>query len=355
MASLLLRGVHKSFGTTVVLSDIDQEIKQGEFVTLLGRSGCGKTSLLRIIAGISPASGGEIYLDGKRIDHLPPEKRDVAMVFQTYALFPHMSVRKNLAFGLRMRNVEPQEQARRIDHAVSICQLGGLLERMPRELSGGQQQRVALARAIVMQPALLLFDEPLSNLDAKLRESLREELVALHRRVGTTSLYVTHDQSEAMTMSDRIVLMHNGRIVESGTPLHLYQRPQNEFTANFLGQTNLFSLPVLRFDAECNGLLPWGGSIALQNPPPTGTHNVQILLRPEDLKLVPDSGGRGVVTSFHFAGAQVHYLVQIEDLTLRVSAGGAAPLLAIGQTVRIVTPKNVHVVQNTTTSHRVSV
>ena len=332
MTELSLRGITKAYAATTVLHPTDLEVAQGEFVTVLGPSGCGKTTLLRILAGITAPSGGEIHLRGKRIDALPPEKRDIAMVFQSYALFPHMSVAGNLGFGLRMRKVAAIEQRKRIAHAVEICNLGGLLERMPRELSGGQQQRVALARAIVMQPALLLFDEPLSNLDAQLRDSLRRELTALHRRVGTTSLYVTHDQAEAMAMSDRVVLMNAGRVVEVGTPIELYREPAHAFTAQFLGHTNLLRVSVQGPLA----LLPWGALVPLR-PAPAGADDLGaealVSLRPEDIRIHPQTAGPGLVTSMSFAGAQVNYVVQVAGVELRVSCAGNTLLLEPGARV----------------------
>ncbi|KQW29989.1 ABC transporter ATP-binding protein [Acidovorax sp. Root402] len=345
MAALTLRGVHKSYGAAVALVPTDMHIAHSEFVTLLGPSGCGKTTLLRMVAGITPTSGGEIYLGDQRVDNLPPEKRDIAMVFQTYALFPHLSVRKNLAFGLAMKKVATPEQRRRIEHAVAICKLDGLLDRMPRQLSGGQQQRVALARAIVMQPALLLFDEPLSNLDAKLRESLREELVALHRRVGTTSLYVTHDQTEAMAMSDRIMVMNQGRIVESGTPIDLYRRPCSAFAADFLGQTNLLTLAVESIGTASLGTLPWGATVALADVIPR-SRTAMVSLRPEDLLLQADPDGQGQVTAHSFAGAHVSYSVRVGRLLLRASAGGSHGLLPIGQRVQLTAPMELRALRD---------
>ncbi len=330
MARLVLRGIHKAFGSQQVVFPTDLDIAHGEFVTLLGPSGCGKSTLLRIVSGITAASGGEIELGGLRIDTLAPERRDIAMVFQSYALFPHMSVHKNLAFGLRMKKVLPAEQRRRLEHAVAICKLEGLLDRMPRQLSGGQQQRVALARAIVMQPALLLFDEPLSNLDAKLRESLRDELIALHRSVGTTSVYVTHDQAEAMAMSDRILVMNAGRVVESGRPVDLYRRPRHAFTARFLGQTNLLGLTVEAGMA----LTPWGERVAVSGLA-AGAREARVSLRPEDLALRPDLSGAGCVSAVSFAGAQVNYLVQVGALVLHVSCSGHGDLLGVGERVAL--------------------
>jgi putative spermidine/putrescine transport system ATP-binding protein len=330
MARLVLHGIHKAFGSQQVVFPTDLDIAHGEFVTLLGPSGCGKSTLLRIISGITAASGGEIELGGLRIDTLAPEQRDIAMVFQSYALFPHMSVHKNLGFGLRMKKVAPAEQRRRLDHAVAICKLEGLLDRMPRQLSGGQQQRVALARAIVMQPALLLFDEPLSNLDAKLRESLRDDLIALHRSVGTTSVYVTHDQAEAMAMSDRILVMHAGRVVESGHPVELYRRPRHAFTAHFLGQTNLLDLAVENGEA----LTPWNQRVAVSGVAP-GARHARVSLRPEDLTLSPNALGTGCISTVSFAGAQVNYLVQVGAQALHVSSSGHAELLSVGDRVAL--------------------
>jgi len=329
---LLVEQVGKAYGDTVALHPTDLAIHRGEFVTLLGPSGCGKSTLLRIVCGVTAASTGRITLDGQRIEALAPERRDIAMVFQSYALFPHMSVRRNLAFGLRMKKVAKAEQARRIAHAVEICNLGALLDRMPRQLSGGQQQRVALARALVMQPALMLFDEPLSNLDAKLREGLREELVRLHRAAGTTSLYVTHDQAEAMAMSDRVMVMNAGRIVEAGMPVELYRRPRHAFTAGFLGQTNLLEVPVDQGVAT----LPWGQRCPVDGLGQDARRGL-VSLRPEDIMLAPDPQGPGRVTGISFAGASVQYPLQLGGLAIRVSQAGAVQLLFEGDAVSLAT------------------
>jgi putative spermidine/putrescine transport system ATP-binding protein len=330
---LSLRQVAKSYGASVALQPTDLDIAAGEFVTLLGPSGCGKSTLLRIVCGVMSPSTGTISLDGRRIETLPPERRDIAMVFQTYALFPHMSVRRNLGFGLRMKGVVPAEQSRRVEHAAAICNLEGLLERMPRELSGGQQQRVALARALVMRPALLLLDEPLSNLDAKLRDSLRDELVKLHRSEGTTSLYVTHDQAEAMTMSDRVVVMERGRIIETGSPVQLYRQPRQVFTAKFLGQTNLLRVAI----AQGTALLPWGEHAPVDGLDDPAAAMATVSVRPEDLRLLPNPAGAGCISGVSFAGAAVHYTVWIGGTTLRASAPGSAALMAVGDRVSLAT------------------
>jgi putative spermidine/putrescine transport system ATP-binding protein len=250
------------------------------------------------------------------------------MVFQSYALFPHMSVGKNLGFGLRMKNVPKAERARRIEHALDICNLTGLVDRMPRQLSGGQQQRVALARAIVMQPRLLLFDEPLSNLDAKLRDTLRQELVDLHKRIGATSIYVTHDQSEAMAMSDRIVVMNGGRIVETGTPLELYRAPTRAFTAGFLGQTNILTVTTDGAHAR----LPWGQTVAVTG----GTAGpARVSVRPETIAINQQADGPGVVTSVSFMGANAVYVATVGDTTLKISQAGADRLIAAGSRIAL--------------------
>ncbi|MCM5559869.1 ABC transporter ATP-binding protein [Pleomorphomonas sp. JP5] len=311
--------VSKAFVGTRALLPTSFAVKKGEFVTILGPSGCGKSTLLRIITGITEPSGGRILLRDRDITRLPPERRDIAIVFQSYALFPHMSVADNILFGLKMKRVPKEERRRRFDQVVAICGLESLVTRSPRQLSGGQQQRVALARALVVQPALLLLDEPLSNLDAKLRETLREELMALHKRTGSTTLYVTHDQSEAMSMSDRIIVMKDGQVVESGAPRSLYMRPRQRFTALFFGHTNIVPVDV---DGD-RARLPWGGAVALIEK---ASGRGEISLRPECLSLVADPAGPGVVDAAVFMGADVHYTVRIGDHLLRVRRGSAAPL-----------------------------
>lgn len=339
MSELEIRNITKDYGATRALHPVSANVERGEFVTILGPSGCGKSTLLRILMGISEPSNGEIRLGGKRIDQAPPEARDIAMVFQSYALFPHMSVAKNLGFGLRMKKVPRDERARRIAHALEICNLNGLVDRMPRHLSGGQQQRVALARAIVMQPSLLLFDEPLSNLDAKLRDTLRHELTELHRRIGATSIYVTHDQAEAMAMSDRIVVMNAGRVVEIGTPLELYRAPKHAFTAGFLGQTNL--LPVTAEGADAN--LPWGQHVMLDA---RANGRAQVSVRPENITMATNDKGVGTVSSVSFMGANALYTVQIGALQLRVTQTGAEALIEVGSRVALQFPGTVHLLDD---------
>ncbi|MGV2111962.1 ABC transporter ATP-binding protein [Agrobacterium salinitolerans] len=339
MSELEISNICKDYGASRALHPVSITVERGEFVTILGPSGCGKSTLLRILTGISQPSGGEIRLGGKRIDQAPPEARDIAMVFQSYALFPHMSVAKNLGFGLKMKKVAKDERVRRIAHALDICNLTGLVDRMPPQLSGGQQQRVALARAIVMQPSLLLFDEPLSNLDAKLRDTLRHELTELHRRIGATSLYVTHDQAEAMAMSDRIVVMNAGRVVEIGTPLELYRAPKHAFTAGFLGQTNL--LPVSAEGQQAQ--LPWGQSVTLDR---VAAGNVQISVRPENIHIRADQAGEGTVSAVSFMGANALYTVEIGGRQIRVSQSGAETLIDAGQRVALQFPGSVHLLED---------
>ncbi|KAA3525591.1 ABC transporter ATP-binding protein [Agrobacterium tumefaciens] len=339
MSELEISNISKDYGLSRALHPVSITVERGEFVTILGPSGCGKSTLLRILTGISQPSGGEIRLGGKRIDQAPPEARDIAMVFQSYALFPHMSVAKNLGFGLKMKKVPKDERARRIAHALEICNLAGLVDRMPRQLSGGQQQRVALARAIVMQPSLLLFDEPLSNLDAKLRDTLRHELTELHRRIGATSLYVTHDQAEAMAMSDRIVVMNAGRVVEVGTPLELYRAPKHAFTAGFLGQTNL--LPVLAKGRQAQ--LPWEQSVTLDA---TAAGSAQISVRPENIHISADEAGAGTVSAVSFMGANALYTVEIGSHQIKISQSGAENLIDAGRRVALRFPGSVHLLDD---------
>ncbi len=341
MAALDIRGVRKCFGPTVAVDTLDLALDDGELVTLLGPSGCGKTTLMRMIAGILQQDQGEISLGGSAIDDLPPERRNIGMVFQSYALFPHMSVRRNVGFGLAMRGVAKSEAARRIDTALSLVDLRVYGERYPRELSGGQQQRVALARAVVIEPDLLLFDEPLSNLDAKLREQLRDDLRDLQARLAITSLYVTHDQSEAMALADRIVVMSEGRIVEIGTPIELYRHPRHRFTAEFLGQTNV--IEAVGRDGVLQ--LPWGQRL---NRPMAGNDRLALSLRPEDLSIEPAEPGEahGRITNRTFLGAAIDYRVEVGKLNLRARATGqTAHVLNPGQPVRLHMPGEVHVLQ----------
>jgi putative spermidine/putrescine transport system ATP-binding protein len=340
MSELDINNITKDYGASRVLHPVSISVERGEFVTILGPSGCGKSTLLRILMGISEPSGGEIWLGGKRIDQAPPEARDIAMVFQSYALFPHMSVAKNLGFGLRMKKVPKDERIRRIAHALEICNLTALVDRMPRQLSGGQQQRVALARAIVMQPSLLLFDEPLSNLDAKLRDTLRHELTELHKRIGATSIYVTHDQAEAMAMSDRIVVMNAGRVVEVGTPLELYRAPKHAFTAGFLGQTNLLPVTTNGTQEAC---LPWGQLVTLDG---RAAGPAQISVRPENIVIAADANGAGTVSAVSFMGPNALYTVEIGKEQIRINQSGAVSLIDVASRVSVQFPGLVHLLDD---------
>ena len=340
--SISLRRLTKSFGVLPALKGIDLDIPAGRFVILLGPSGCGKTTLLRCIAGITDPSSGEIWSQGRRIDAVPPEKRNFGLVFQTYALFPHMSVERNVAFGLEMRHLPKAEISRRVADALALVGLGELAGRLPRQLSGGQQQRVALARAVVIEPGLLLFDEPLSNLDAKLRDSLREDLRALQQKLGITSIYVTHDQAEAMALGDEIVVMQSGEIVEHGTPVELYRRPAFRFTAEFLGMTNV--IPVDVADGRCR--LPWGAVRPLRNPEVADAEGVAI--RPEDLGITPavNRHGDGVIQQSMFMGAATHYWIEVAGQTLRaIAPGGETEILPNGQSVTLTPPAELHLLK----------
>ena len=239
MASVSFKKIEKSFGKVKIIHGISFDISDGEFVVLVGPSGCGKSTLLRMLAGLEEITGGEIAIDGKLINDLDSKDRDIAMVFQSYALYPHMTVRDNMAFSLKLRKADAALTNQRVGDAARILNLDPLLDRFPRELSGGQRQRVAMGRAIVRDPKVFLFDEPLSNLDAKLRVAMRAEIKALHQRLKTTTVYVTHDQIEAMTMADRIVVMHDGIIEQIGTPLELFDHPGNLFVAQFIGSPSM--------------------------------------------------------------------------------------------------------------------
>jgi multiple sugar transport system ATP-binding protein len=248
VAQVGIKNVVKAFGAVKVLKDVSVDIKDGDFVVLVGPSGCGKSTLLRIIAGLETISGGVIQIGEKVVNNLPPAERDIAMVFQSYALYPHKTVAQNMAFALKLRKTDPKVMKERVDKAASILGLNSLLDRYPRQLSGGQRQRVAMGRAIVRNPQVFLFDEPLSNLDAKLRVQMRTEIKELHQRLKTTTIYVTHDQIEAMTMADKIVVMQDGNIEQIGTPLDLFDAPANKFVAGFIGSPSMNLL-----DGEADG------------------------------------------------------------------------------------------------------
>ncbi|MBV8915785.1 MAG: sn-glycerol-3-phosphate ABC transporter ATP-binding protein UgpC [Acetobacteraceae bacterium] len=290
MASVSIRSVRKAFGATQILHGVSIEIADGEFTVLVGPSGCGKSTLLRMIAGLEEITQGEIAIGGRVVNKVPPKQRDIAMVFQNYALYPHMTVRDNMAFSLTLAKAPKEAIAERVGRAASILGLSALLDRYPRQLSGGQRQRVAMGRAIVRDPQVFLFDEPLSNLDAKLRVQTRAELKDLHQRLKTTTIYVTHDQIEAMTMADKIVVMNHGRIEQIGSPLELYDRPANQFVAGFIGSPAMNFLPGR---IEAGGFRAEGGSLW---PLPSAAANangraVVYGVRPEHLQLSGNGAG----------------------------------------------------------------
>ena len=345
MASLAVEAVRKRFGRAEALCGVDLRVKDGEFCVLVGPSGCGKSTLLNIVAGLVPQDGGTVQLDGRPIDHLAPRDRDMAMVFQNYALYPHMTVAENLSFGLRMRRV-PREQIReRVQWAAKLLGIEDLLTRRPRALSGGQRQRVAMGRALVRRPRLFLLDEPLSNLDARLRARVRLELKELHRRIAGTILYVTHDQVEAMTLGDRVVVMCAGRIHQDGTPEEVYRFPADTFVAGFIGspEMNLYR----------GGLRLQGGQWCFEGRgfslPVTGVQGVrageevELGLRPEDLEVIAAPGvleGRAEMVSNIGSEKYLHLRIGEERMTARTSKEHS---LRAGDSVSLtVSPDRVH-------------
>ena len=302
-AALRLAGIEKRYGATVAVAGVDLEVRDGEFLTLLGPSGCGKTTTLGLIAGFFPPSAGEIFLRGRAVAGLPPFKRDIGVVFQDYALFPHMTAGENVAFGLRMRGLRKEEIESRVSEALGLVQLGGLAERRPLELSGGQRQRVALARALVIRPAVLLLDEPLSNLDLKLREEMRVEIAGLQRRLGITTVFVTHDQGEALVMSDRIAVMNAGRIEQLGSPADVYERPATRFVAQFIGRMNF-----LRGDGKTVAIRPERAQLGRDKPGsgfarPATVRHVLYLGATLEYHLELENGERGLVEAPNLGGA----------------------------------------------------
>ena len=303
--------VTKAYGKNIVIQGLSAEIKPGEFFTLLGPSGCGKTTLLRMIIGFNTIEGGEIRIDDKVINKIPTNKRNMGMVFQNYAVFPHMSVRDNVAYGLKTRRIPKAERYRRADEILKLVKIDQYANRMPTQLSGGQQQRVALARAIVIEPEVLLMDEPLSNLDAKLRVEMRNVIKQIQHQIGITTVYVTHDQEEALAISDRIAVMHDGVIQQIGTPKYIYQRPANEFVSTFIGLSNLL-------DADCaDDTLDFGCGyrVPLRTLVPGVKGKVHVAVRPEEfiIQKGDEPGIPATVNSSVFLGMTQHYFMSLQN------------------------------------------
>lgn len=298
----------KRYGDFTALNGVSLDIREGEFFTLLGPSGCGKTTLLRMIAGFNSIESGEFYFDDKLINNVPAHKRDIGMVFQNYAIFPHLNVRENVAYGLKARKVPKAEIETRVDEALKLVQISHLADRKPNELSGGQQQRVALARAFVIEPSVLLMDEPLSNLDAKLRVQMRSVIKKLQKRLGITTIYVTHDQEEALAISDRIAVMNEGHIMQIGTPSEIYAKPQNPFVAGFIGVSNFLDCEVM-----ADGMVSIKGELDMDIPmrrPYTG--KALLSARPEQL-FFTESGMPGEIMFSTFLGDFVEYEVKLDN------------------------------------------
>jgi len=325
-----LIGVTKNFGDTIAVDNIDLKVRKGEFITLLGPSGCGKTTTLRLIAGFIRPDKGYILINGERMENKAPYERNLGMVFQNYALFPHMTVYENIAFGLKMRKVNKVEIDKKVKEYLELVQLPGIEKRYPRQLSGGQQQRVALARALVIEPEVLLLDEPLSNLDLKLREAMRLELKAIHERVGITFIYVTHDQGEALAMSDRLAIMNKGKIMQVGTPEEVYERPINRFVAEFIGETNILEGKVTKIDTKTNiAKISVGKNFIVYASTSSLDHErlknliegaeVRLSIRPQKIRIERNRTTKrnsflGKIKHAVYLGSTIKYHVQLDDV-----------------------------------------
>lgn len=313
---LQLKNVNKIFGDVRVIKDVNLDIEKGKFITFLGPSGCGKTTLLRMIAGFYETDEGEILLSGKRINDIPPYKRNTPMVFQEYALFPHMNVYDNVSYGLKLQKIDKKSEKERVLKALELMQLKGLEERYPNQMSGGQQQRVAIARALVMNPDVLLLDEPLSNLDAKLRESVRVELRLIQQKLGINMIYVTHDQQEALSMSDKIVVMHGGVVNQYGTPREIYFKPKTKFVADFIGTTNFIDTDIKDISVNNEAVLAYGDEklyVSTDEKINVGD-KVSISIRPESIKLSKEKTQgmfsiKGKIKHSMFLGEKVRYFI----------------------------------------------
>jgi iron(III) transport system ATP-binding protein len=350
MAGISIEGVSKRYGAVVAVHRLSLEVQDREFLTLLGPSGCGKTTLLRLIAGFVAPDEGVIRVDGVALSSatavVPPERRGMGMVFQNYAIWPHKTVYENVAFGLEVRGVRRAEARERVGRVLELVNLAGLEARLPSELSGGQQQRVALARSLIVEPSILLLDEPLSNLDAKLRERMRWELKELQRRTGITFVYVTHDQTEAMALSDRLAVLHGGALLQEGPPRAVYARPASREVADFMGLVNLLSGRVVGSEAG-ESLVAVAGSRPVVLPVPASLGpgaRVQVAIRPESLRLLPEGAGgattaagtlRGKIADLTFLGNLLDCHVVLDDGTRVRAQADPGVSLQVGQTVRV--------------------
>jgi spermidine/putrescine ABC transporter ATP-binding subunit len=322
MPPLHLERIVKKYGKVKAVDDLSLEVREGELLTLLGPSGCGKTTVLRCVSGFVKPDSGDIYLGDRKITEIPPQKRGIGLVFQNYALWPHMTVFQNLAFGLQIKKLSKIEIRQKVERALSLVQLEGFGDRYPRQLSGGQQQRVALSRALVLEPDILLLDEPLSNLDALLREQMRFEIAQIHKQAGITTIYVTHDQTEAMVISDRIVVLEKGRIMQVGTPLEIYSKPANKFVAGFMGTTNFIYGKVISFDKDYaevttdDGVTLTGRGRELKKG-----DEVDVAIRPESIKFLSPAEAKTTPHEPNLYEAEVvraSYIGELIDYQLKI-------------------------------------
>jgi ABC-type Fe3+/spermidine/putrescine transport system ATPase subunit len=350
---LILKNITKTFGDFTALNGVDFTIEPGQFVTLLGPSGCGKTTLLRIIAGFLEPDEGEVYFDNELVNSIPPNKRNTAMCFQSYALFPHKTVYENIRFGLRMRKVPVEEHHDRVEEAVRMVNLNGLENRKPFELSGGQQQRVALARSVVVRPNILLFDEPLSNLDAKLREKVRVEIRDLQKKLGITTIYVTHDQAEALAISDAIVAMNSGNIIQKSDPRTIYDKPLTKFIADFIGTANILPGTIKKKEGPLYTIESPLGSLLVEDNDFSGTSgNISLCIRPEDIRLGDTDSSvvknvlEGIVENSVYMGNMLDLSVRIKDAVLQINAAKDYRIERGTQTKFIVSAAKIRILEN---------
>ena len=338
---VIIQNAVKRYGDFTALNGVSLDIQEGEFFTLLGPSGCGKTTLLRMIAGFNSIEGGDFYFGEKRINDVPAHKRDIGMVFQNYAIFPHLTVRENVAYGLKARKMPAKEIKPKVDEALELVQISHLADRKPNELSGGQQQRVALARAFVIEPSVLLMDEPLSNLDAKLRVQMRSVIKKLQRRLGITTIYVTHDQEEALTMSDTVVVMDKGRIQQIGTPEDIYNEPKNAFVADFIGESNILNGTMVRDRV----VKMYGKEFPCVDGGFAENEPVDVVIRPEDIDIVPVEQGQlvGTVTNVTFKGMQYDIIVDFRGFKWLIQTTDHSP---VGARIGVkIDPEGFHIMK----------